>query len=68
MSEITIAVDISKDTLDAHRLPEGMTRNFANTPAGYKDLIARGEGTGSRWVRIEHCWALPGCGGGIRGR
>ncbi len=40
MSEITIGVDISKDTLDAHRLPEGASRRFANTPAGHKALIA----------------------------
>jgi len=40
MSEITIGVDISKDTLDAHRLPDGASRSFANTPAGHKALIA----------------------------
>jgi transposase len=37
---ITIGVDISKDTLDAHRLPDGASRRFANTPAGHKTLIA----------------------------
>jgi len=40
MSEITVGVDISKDTLDAHRLPDGVSRSFANTPAGQKALIA----------------------------
>jgi len=40
MNEITIGVDISKDTLDAHRLPDGASRSFANTPAGHKALIA----------------------------
>jgi len=40
MSEITIGVDISKDALDAHRLPDGASRSFANTPAGQKALIA----------------------------
>jgi len=40
MSNVTIGVDISKDTLDAHRLPDGASRSFANTPAGHKALIA----------------------------
>jgi transposase len=39
MSNITIGIDISKDTLDAHRLPDGTSRRFANTPAGHKALI-----------------------------
>jgi len=40
MSQTTIGVDISKDALDAHRLPDGASRSFANTPAGHKALIA----------------------------
>jgi hypothetical protein len=40
MSEIAIGVDISKDTLDAHRLPDGTSRGFPNTAAGHKALIA----------------------------
>ena len=40
MSDITIGVDISKDTLDAHRLPDGASRRFANTSSGHKALIA----------------------------
>lgn len=39
MSEITIGVDISKDSLDAHRFPEGEVRRFANSAAGYRSLI-----------------------------
>jgi len=36
MTETTIGVDISKDHLDAHRLPDDDARRFANTAAGYR--------------------------------
>lgn len=39
----TIGVDISKDCLDAHRLPDGASRRFENTQTGHKALI--------RWLR-----------------
>ena len=39
MSDITIGIDISKDKLDGHRLPDGVAGEFANTPAGHKALI-----------------------------
>lgn len=35
----TIGVDISKDYLDVHRLPDGASRRFENTGAGHKALI-----------------------------
>ena len=34
----TIGIDISKDTLDAHRLINNEARQFANTPAGLRAL------------------------------
>lgn len=40
MTDITIGVDISKDHLDAHRLPGGAARQFANTRQGHKAFIA----------------------------
>lgn len=40
MTQITIGVDISKDTLDVYRLPDGERRQFANDAAGHKALIA----------------------------
>jgi transposase len=40
MTEITIGVDVSKDTLDAHRHPDGAAHRFANNVAGHKALIA----------------------------
>ena len=40
MTNITIGVDISKDHLDAHRLPDGNTEQFANTPHGHKAFMA----------------------------
>ena len=39
MTEHTIGIDVSKDHLDAHKLPDGIARQFANTPAGIKTLI-----------------------------
>lgn len=40
MTQTTIGIDISKDTLDVHRLPDGAARQFANTKAGHRALIA----------------------------
>lgn len=42
MTEITIGIDISKDHLDAHRLPGGEHDQFDNTAAGHKALL--------RWI------------------
>lgn len=39
MTEITIGVDISKDHLDAHRLPDGAESRFTNDKAGIKALV-----------------------------
>lgn len=50
MTEITIGVDISKDTLDAHCHPDGNERQFANTAAGHKALVA--------WVRRQARWPV----------
>ena len=35
----TIGVDISKDFLDVHRLPDGVSKRFENGKAGYRTLI-----------------------------
>ena len=40
MTKHTIGVDVSKDTLDAHRHPDGDVHRFANDRAGHKALIA----------------------------
>jgi len=42
MSEATIGIDVSKDHLGAHRLPDGAARQFANTRSGTTRLI--------RWI------------------
>jgi transposase len=39
MTDCTIGVDISKDTLDVHRYPQGEHRQFANTAMGFGSLI-----------------------------
>lgn len=39
MTNPTIGIDISKDKLDAHRLPDGAEMVFANTPVGHRALI-----------------------------
>ena len=48
----TIGIDISKDTLDAHRLPDGRHRRLSNDPAGHRAL-ASWIGT-SAVVRVVH--------------
>jgi transposase len=40
MIEISIGIDVSKDHLDVHRLPDGASRRFDNAPKGHKALIA----------------------------
>lgn len=39
MMNDTIGVDISKDSLDAHRLSDGASRRFANDKMGFRALI-----------------------------
>lgn len=43
MTNSTIGLDVSKDHLDAHRLPDGAVKQFSNDAAGHKALI--------RWVK-----------------
>lgn len=43
MTNTTIGVDVSKDHLDAHRLPDGAAKQFPNDDAGHKALI--------RWIK-----------------
>lgn len=40
MLQAIIGVDVAKDWLDTHRLPEGIARRFPNTAAGHRALIA----------------------------
>ncbi len=39
MTEITIGVGVSKDTLDVHLHPAGSDRQFPNTPKGFSAII-----------------------------
>lgn len=39
MHQTSIGIDVSKDRLDAHRLPDGKHRRFANDEAGHAALI-----------------------------
>jgi len=39
MTQATIGVDISKDHLDVHCLPDGASRRFDNTPCGHRALL-----------------------------
>lgn len=43
MTQATIGVDISKDSLDVHRLPDGKSRRYRNDRTGHRALI--------KWVR-----------------
>ena len=40
MTQTTIGIDISKDRLDAHRLPEGAAKHFSNDKKGCRKLLA----------------------------
>lgn len=44
MTNSTIGIDVSKDRLDAHRLPDGSTKQFTNDGPGHKALI--------RWIKM----------------
>lgn len=43
MSNSSIGIDVSKDSLDAHRLPDGAAKRFTNDTTGHKALI--------RWIK-----------------
>lgn len=43
MTQATIGVDISRDSLDVHRLPDGKSRRYRNDRIGHRALI--------KWVR-----------------
>lgn len=45
MTDTTIGIDISKDTLDVHRLPSSESRVFANDRTGHRALL--------RWIGID---------------
>jgi len=47
MTQITIGVDVSKDTLDLHLHPDGLHRQFINDAAGFRLIL---DGIGSRPV------------------
>ena len=38
MTQYSIGIDISKDDLDAHSLPDGRAARFGNTKAGFAGL------------------------------
>ena len=42
MNHVTIGIDVSKDYLDIHRLPDGCRERFANSKQGHKALIKWG--------------------------
>jgi transposase len=51
MDKATIGIDVSKDHLNAHRLPDGAVRQFANTRSGLTRLL-RWIGCGSSVDRV----------------
>lgn len=52
MTKAIIGVDVSKDRLDAHRLPDGEARAFANDRAGHRALL-KWVGARARLVAYE---------------
>lgn len=53
MSNFTIGIDISKDSLDAHRLPDKAARRFTNDEAGHTALIDWIKSTGADRIVFE---------------
>lgn len=51
MTDTIIGIDISKDQLDVHRLPDNASRQFENAKAGHKALIGW---IGSGQVRVVY--------------
>lgn len=45
MTQAAIGVDISKDHLDVHCLPDGASRRFDNTPCGHRTLL--------KWLKLK---------------
>jgi transposase len=45
MTQHTIGIDVSKDSLDVHRQSDGEDRRFANSKAGFKSLM--------RWIGAD---------------
>lgn len=53
MSERFVGIDVSKETLDVHVLPEGRAFAVARTPAGIDGLLAELSGLGAELVVLE---------------
>src|SRR5690606_18874800 len=57
MTKFTIGIDISKDRLDVHRLPDGVSRCFSNDAKGHRALL---EPTGAYHRALERALATAG--------
>ena len=55
-----IGVDVAKATLDAHRFPENLSRQFANTPEGWKQFL--------QWIKDESLERILNCCGLFEGK
>jgi transposase len=53
MIKTTIGVDISKDVFDAHRLPDGAQRQFANDKTGWRAFIKWLDGSSVERIVFE---------------
>lgn len=52
-TESFVGIDVSKDALDVHRLPDGATRRFDNTPQGLAALVAWLRSPGPALIAVE---------------
>lgn len=52
-TQSVVGIDVSKDHLDVHRLPDGTTRRFDNTPSGHAALVAWLEPVAPALVALE---------------
>ena len=52
MTETTIGIDISKETIDVHRLPDGSAQQFANDKVGLTAFLRWLDRSGEPPARI----------------
>jgi len=51
--QCSVGIDVSKNRLDVHILPEGLSLRVVNSPEGHRDLLARLPGPGACRIVLE---------------
>ena len=59
MTKFTIGIDISKDRLDVHRLPDGVSRCCSNDARGHRALLAWPQHDPGDRIVLVPTWTCP---------